>query len=232
MYHIGYIALSDHETKEYFNTLESSQNQLHRIESAEKIVLSNLNFDILVLQDDNNEHVGKIWEFIFTYRQKTKALIWIISKEMDKVTRNTYLRLGADTLYGRESSPEEMLLSIENQYKRQQLAENTHTQQKDRVAPPEKAAVRLNSRNLSVIIDDEEISLTKLEFQVMEFLYENAREAVSYEEIYRRLWNDSSTNRKYRVSNLIFHLRTKFEKARGGDQLIKTVHTKGYMLNI
>ena len=52
------------------------------------------------------------------------------------------------------------------------------------------------------------------------------------EELYKNVWKDTANERKYRVANVIFHLRKKIEQDVNKPQYIKTIRSKGYMLTV
>ena len=56
--------------------------------------------------------------------------------------------------------------------------------------------------------------------------------AIKYEELYKNVWKDTANERKYRVANVIFHLRKKIEQDVNKPQYIKTIRSKGYMLTV
>lgn len=86
--------------------------------------------------------------------------------------------------------------------------------------------------NFSIVLQGKEISLTKLEFRTIEFLQSQQGVAVSYEEIYKNVWDEDGQGKQYRVSNLIFHLRQKIEEDTARPEYIKTIRSKGYMLKV
>ena len=94
--------------------------------------------------------------------------------------------------------------------------------------------IELIPNNVSVRLypNEDEISLTRLEYQLMNLLYENPSKGITYEEIYEEVWQTPYKDNKYRVANLVFHLREKLEKAGGKPSIIRTVRSRGYMLDI
>ncbi|MFD1902002.1 winged helix-turn-helix domain-containing protein [Enterococcus termitis] len=131
-----------------------------------------------------------------------------------KTNKLVYLQLGADGVLNEESEQEVSLLQLTNLLKRIKaddiptIEENTTEQRTNTEIP-----IQLIATNLSVLLKGKvEVALTKLEFEVISYLAEHSGKAITYEEIYRKIWNgefgDTETgNKQYRVSNLIFHLR-------------------------
>lgn len=75
-------------------------------------------------------------------------------------------------------------------------------------------------------------SFNKIEFFTIEYLYKHAGQTITYEELYKNVWKDTANERKYRVANVIFHLRKKIEQDVNKPQYIKTIRSKGYMLTV
>ncbi|MDN3193933.1 winged helix-turn-helix domain-containing protein, partial [Enterococcus faecalis] len=65
-----------------------------------------------------------------------------------------------------------------------------------------------------------------------EKLFKHAGQTITYEELYKNVWKDTANERKYRVANVIFHLRKKIEQDVNKPQYIKTIRSKGYMLTV
>lgn len=225
MYKIGYVALSTAATeKDYMKTLNVTYKNIYTIEQKDVMTKKSQELDAVVIQDDDNQYVGNICEMIIHLRKSSDALVWIVSEHLTKANRHVYSRLGADGIAGNECEPDEFAQLITNALNRQMtlLPREAHLN--------ESADLKIVPSNFSVMIDGKEIDLTRLEYLIVEYLYQNIGRAVSYEKIYQNVWKDDVAIRKYRVSNLIFHLRKKIEKNEDTPRYIKTVRSKGYML--
>lgn len=145
-----------------------------------------------------------------------------------------YLRLGCDFVFNSEEhKPEEVQLVVHNAMTRLKK-EQILTPQKNKAT---NEPLCLIPNNFSVVVDGKkEVRLTKLEYTTLYFLSQKPNIAFSYEEIYEELYSDREnevdTTKKYRVSNIIFHLRKKIEEMTSSSKYIKTVRSKGYMLDI
>nr|WP_277989067.1 MULTISPECIES: helix-turn-helix domain-containing protein [Enterococcus] len=84
-----------------------------------------------------------------------------------------------------------------------------------------------------MIDGDVEVSLTKLEFKLLDVLSQKPKMTFSYDEIEKQVYGSDSKTRQYRITNLIYHLRRKLERTTGQNKVyIKTVRSRGYMLDI
>ncbi|OJG85798.1 hypothetical protein RV15_GL002477 [Enterococcus silesiacus] len=198
--------------------------------SKEKIAEAMETYDGVIIKERDSQNIGVICELIILLKKKCDTFIWVISERTNKMNHIVYLQLGVDGIFDNESDSEEWKLIMLNAFNRySQLCSKTEEQ------PNKKTAffdLQLRPANFSVLLDGEEINLTKLEFKTIEFLQTQKGVAVSYEEIYKNVWKNEGSDKQYRVSNLIFHLRQKIEKDAAHPKYIKTVRSKGYKLTV
>ncbi|CAJ1203689.1 response regulator transcription factor [Companilactobacillus nantensis] len=90
----------------------------------------------------------------------------------------------------------------------------------------------LNTDVKGLIIDGREISLTKKEYELLEFLIRNKGIVVSREQIFDNVWGINSNSQMRMVDIQISHLRDKIEQDTKNPQIIKTVHGFGYILEV
>lgn len=91
---------------------------------------------------------------------------------------------------------------------------------------------QLNTDVKGLVIDGQEISLTKKEYELLEFLIRNKGIVVSREQIFDNVWGINSNSQMRMVDIQISHLRDKIEQDTKNPQLIKTVHGFGYILEV
>ncbi|MDO4459151.1 MAG: response regulator transcription factor [Clostridia bacterium] len=91
--------------------------------------------------------------------------------------------------------------------------------------------LNLNLMERKLYRHNEEISLTALEFRLINLLIANRGKAVSKKEIFEKVWNDSTLNEKI-VDVNIRRLRNKIEEDPSCPVYIKTVWGKGYKWEI
>lgn len=75
----------------------------------------------------------------------------------------------------------------------------------------------------SVYMDDQEIELTRMEFDVLCFLASNPNIAFTREQIYEAVSKDDYSGGAYVIRDIIYRLRTKLKIAN-----IQTLHGYGY----
>jgi len=126
---------------------------------------------------------------------------------------------GADDYITKPFSIKELLARIEVVLRR--------TSNKER-----ETSFQLNTDVKSLVIDDREISLTKKEYELLEFLIRNKGIVVSREQIFDNVWGINSNSQMRMVDIQISHLRDKIEQDTKNPQIIKTVHGFGYILEV
>lgn len=206
--------------------------QRHKIiEVTEELELVETLQAIIILEG-NISNLSMICELISKIKKRSTCYIWIMTATEKSVGKLVYLQLGADEVFDLSREPKEISFIMENSLlrinqphaKANLVTENYH----------EEELLKLIPTNVSVMMEgNKEIVLTKLEFQLLELLCRNQGLAVSYETIYQKLWKtDTAENKQYRIANVVYHLRRKIEKNVKKPIFIKTVRSRGYMLNI
>ncbi|EOL49000.1 hypothetical protein I580_01149 [Enterococcus caccae ATCC BAA-1240] len=217
------------DEEKYIDLLKSTQLHVHPINKKE-VAETIGNYEGIIINEQHAHNIGMICELIILLKKKSDMFIWVISERMNKMNHIVYLQLGVDGILDNESDLEESKLLIINAFNRYN---QTHPD-REKIANNYDGNIDFQLRpcNFSVLLNGEEISLTKLEFKTIEFLHTQQGVAVSYEEIYKNVWENDGADKQYRVSNLIFHLRQKIEADAAHPKYIKTVRSKGYKLTV
>ncbi len=142
--------------------------------------------------------------------------------------------MGADGTFSHENEPEEVTLTISNllnRQKKQQIEKKQRTEDQD-ISENAIESIRhfkLLPNNLSVQIGDEktEVSLTRLEFKLYHFFMSISLRDFRIKRFMNIFGKMLIKALKYRVANLIFHLREKLELKNVSSGIIKTGALKG-----
>lgn len=220
MYKIGIIRNQNSEFPEYIDALEKQNFRIEFL-SMNDLEPNGASIDIYVVEEMGSL---KTCEIILKLRKETTKLIWLLSAETSKVNNLVYLQLGVDGIANILNEKEELALQFSNL-----LSRGIYTPV-ETVSKEEQPSLDLIPSKLSVMKNGEkEISLTPLEFKILNLLFTNRGETVSYKDIYVNIWGTEKKNQLYRVNNLIFNLRKKLEGS--SDELyIRTIRSKGYLL--
>lgn len=87
--------------------------------------------------------------------------------------------------------------------------------------------LQLNSASRTVYVDDHEVLLTRMEFDVLHFLASNPNIAFTREQIYEAVSKDNYSGGAYIIRDIIYRLRTKLEITN-----IRTLHGYGYKFSM
>ncbi|MGC6768508.1 winged helix-turn-helix domain-containing protein [Enterococcus sp. LJL51] len=187
--------------------------------------------DIVLVEGNHIDNIGQICQQIIEIKQNLNVLLWVISSEkIDNTFRLLYLRLGAIGVIDSEDYFNEFYLISKNfsEYNAKKTFSNNEVE--DTIQKTNNR-LRLFPENRSIILETgEEIELTRMEYNVICFLYDRSEEVVTYEEIYKHIWSEEASMQKYRVSYVIFRLRKKLEKNTRNRKYIETVRSLGYKL--
>lgn len=139
-------------------------------------------------------------------------------QEADKVMG---LGLGADDYVTKPFSISELLARVRALIRRANAAVSRPTVYRF-------GDVEIDFQHQTAEVDDEPISLSNLEFEVLRYLIDHRGEPVDREDLLRDVWGyaDSSTTRA--VDNLVARLRKKLEEQPNEPRHILTVHGVGY----
>ncbi|MCH4008801.1 response regulator transcription factor [Companilactobacillus sp.] len=127
---------------------------------------------------------------------------------------------GADDYVTKPFSVKELLARIEVVLRRTNKDDST------------KHEFKLNKALKSLKMDGRDISLTRKEYELLEFLIQNRGIVVSRDQIFDNVWGINSNSQIRMVDIQISHLRDKIEKETKDPQIIKTVHGFGYILEV
>ncbi|MGX7151279.1 winged helix-turn-helix domain-containing protein, partial [Enterococcus ureasiticus] len=236
MYKLGILKeerQQDAHVNEFSNSSAFTPSFFTCINKNEEI-LSNMN--AILIEEGENSGFESICESILELRKWFEGVVWVFSTKISDFHQMIYFQLGADGISDVAENKGLFLLQLENLLKH--TGNGTEVIKETQERPEKRSDFELNEGSLSLILKDGfEISLTKLEFFVLRELFNRSGETLSYEELYQKIWTEKkngtdATFRQYRVTNLIFHLRKKFEAAPGSPEYIKTIRSKGYKLDI
>ena len=146
------------------------------------------------------------------------------TQEMDKVSG---LMMGADDYVTKPFSPSELVARIDSLSRRVELIKGTSVpakQQEEIVL----GNFVLNTRRRTLAKKGQDIELTQVEFQIMEYFFTNPNSALDRTDILRRVWGDSYVGEEKIVDVNIRRLRMKIEDEPSQPQYLQTVWGRGY----
>lgn len=235
MFTIGILNISGKLSQEYITELQGEGYHVIFVDPAQYLNDVCQKVDGLILFDEHQESVGAVCNMILTIKKESPVLMWTVSRGVSPVNRLVYLRLGVLGNIELQCEPEELCLIIQNSLNSRlhsTLVDKRAVEVHSAASEQETQKLSLNSVNQSVWLGDKEVSLTRLEFQILNLLYQNSGQAITYQEIHATIWEDKDeqTFSKSRIANIILLLRRKIESDIKEQKYIRTVRSKGYML--
>lgn len=233
MFNIAIVNNDNRNESVYITTLKEKGCMLQQMDLKE-LTEEVSKIDAVLIPEGTAENIGQTCELIIKVRNITNCFIWVLSEETTKMNRIIHLQLGADGTFTNETDLEEFALYIMKTLERRSSitkSQGLNGLGKQSTEKKKSFDIRLIPTNYSVKIDGkDEISLTKLEYRTLELLIDRKGEAVTYEELYENAWGQEEGDKKYRVANLVFHLRKKLDDDSFKSKYIRTVRSRGYML--
>lgn len=231
MFHLNCISLTDEPLmKKYIDRLTQLGYCITTSDSFQGIKTSKT-LDGVIIFEENLNNIGEVCKYMINLKKESDALLWIVVPEQEHSAKLIYLQMGTDAAFSYESDLEENVLTMANALKRYKNISEYKKEYQPII--DENSPLKLNSKNLSAVIDGSiEIPLTRIEYKIMELLLKNPNVAISYQDIYKEIWAEESDQSKFRVSNVIFHLRKKLDEDPVEPRFIKTIRSKGYLVTI
>lgn len=141
-------------------------------------------------------------------------------EEYDKVSG---LEIGADDYLTKPFSPRELIARINAILRRINTNESTSNQL-------EIGDIKINTENHNVTFLDEELELTRKEYELLIYLVKHQGNTLSREQLLNAVWNFDFVGDTRMVDVHIGHLREKIEKDTKNPKYIKTIRGFGYKM--
>ena len=190
-------------------------------------LLENEHFDLVLLDVMMPKMDGK--ETLKEIRNKFNLPVIMVTAKTTEMDKIEGLTLGADDYVTKPIKPLELLARVKAQLRRFTVLNPNNANQED----PEEITVRnlyLNRTTHTVIVDNDSIKLTKIEFDILYLLARNTGKVYSTEDIYENVWKEKSFDANNNVMVHIRRLRSKLKEEEREDKIITTVWGVGYKI--
>lgn len=153
--------------------------------------------------------------------RKTSSLpVVITTAKVEEIDRLLGLEIGADDYICKPYSPREVIARVKAVLRRAQLT-----------LAPEEDYLQLNKDTLEARLKQQVISLTSIEFRLLETLANNKHKVVSREQLLKNAYDDHRVVSDRTMDSHITKLRKKLSSIYDGDP-IQSVYGVGYRLQI
>lgn len=150
------------------------------------------------------------------------------STDLDKILG---LGTGADDYVVKPFNPLELTARVKSQLRRYtQLNPNSNVHETASKNEISIKGLTINKDNHKVVVYDEEVKLTPIEFDILYLLASNPGKVFSTDEIFERVWNEKVYEANNTVMVHIRRLRGKMKEDERQDKIITTVWGVGYKI--
>lgn len=208
--------------QEYFSTEKLTSESVYDGKSGlEKI--RNGNFDLTILDVMLPEMNGL--DVLKEIRKFSRIPVIMLTAKGDEIDRVLGLELGADDYIPKPFSPRELVARIKAVFRRLDISSTKNIE----AFKLELNGVILDSSIKEVFKDNQNISLTEVEFSLLEQLMRSAGEVVERQELAIKVLGRKLSYDDRSLDVHMSNLRKKLGKNNGGNDLIKTIRGIGYL---
>lgn len=208
--------------QEYFTAEELFSEAVHDgLSGLNKI--KNESFDLVILDIMLPEMNGI--DLLKEVRKTSKIPVIMLTAKGDEIDRILGLELGADDYMPKPFSPRELVARIRAVFRRLEITAN---KSKDNYKI-ELNGVILDSSTKSVTKDGQNLSLTEVEFSLLEQLMRSAGNVVERQDLALKVLGRRLTYDDRSLDVHMSNLRKKLGNSQGGNDLIKTIRGIGYL---
>ena len=163
---------------------------------------------------------------IMTLRQSYDFPVIVLSAKSEDMDKITGLNMGADDYITKPFNPLEMIARVKSQLRRyMQLGATAETG-----TVIEVGGLSIDLEAKTVTLEGEPVKVTPIEYRILELFLTNLNRVFSIDEIYERVWNETSFQSENTVAVHIRRIREKIEIDPKNPRYIKVVWGIGYKI--
>ena len=190
-------------------------------------LLNDNHFDLVLLDVMMPKMDGK--ETLKKIREKFNIPVIMVTAKTSEKDKVEGLTLGADDYVTKPIKPLELLARVKAQLRRFTVLNPNKVE----LDEPDEIRIRnlyINKVTHDVKVDDEQIKLTKIEFDILFLLAKNPNKVFSTEEIFENVWKEKNFDATNNVMVHIRRLRNKLKEEQREEKIITTVWGVGYKI--
>lgn len=190
-------------------------------------LLDENHFDLVLLDVMMPKMDGK--ETLKRIREKFNVPVIMVTAKTSEKDKVEGLTLGADDYVTKPIKPLELIARVKAQLRRFTVLNPNKVETEE----PNEISIRnlyVNKVTHEVKVDDEQIKLTKIEFDILYLLAKNPNKVFSTEEIFENVWKEKNFDATNNVMVHIRRLRNKLKEETREEKIITTVWGVGYKI--
>ena len=161
-------------------------------------------------------------EFISKIREMSMIPIIVISAKVDIENKIQVLKMGADDYITKPFNQQEVLARVEVQLRKAGVHSSQTVEKVWR-------GLKVNSESRTVSLENNELRLTKAEFDILSLFISHPERAFSKRKIYEEIWTGPYLGDDNTISVHVSNLRKKIAEVTD-EEYIKTIWGVGFML--
>lgn len=166
-------------------------------------------------------------------RETSNIPIIFLSAKAEDTDRVLGLKMGADDYVNKPFNPIELLARVDatlRRYARLGGLEGQAISEEKSESQYQNGGLVLDTVQKQARIDGRELTLTAIEYKILQLLITHLDQVFSSEQIYEKVWKESAFQASKTVSVHIRHLREKIEINPKEPQYIKVIYGLGYKM--
>ena len=160
-------------------------------------------------------------------RESRNIPVILLSAKSEDADKILGLTAGADDYVTKPFNPSELMARVKSQLRRYTTLGSMVKQNGEIVID----GLSINTENMTVKVDGEDIRLTPIEYKILELLAKNRKKVFSAEEIYKNVWNEENVVGDNTIAVHIRHIREKIEINPKEPKYLKVVWGIGYKID-
>jgi len=159
-------------------------------------------------------------------RQHSNVPVILLTAKGEDTDKVLGLNVGADDYITKPFNPVELQARVKSHLRRYMQLGGGQPQHDTYTL----GGIFMDDKAKEVTLDQDLVSLTRIEYDILKFFLQHPGQAFSPAEIYRHVWNDSPMGNERTVAVHIRHLREKLEYDPANPRYLKAVWGRGYKL--
>ncbi len=199
-----------------------AKNGVEALNCLEKEKYDLVLLDVMMPKMDGKETLKRI-------REKYNIPVIMVTARTSEKDKIEGLTLGADDYVTKPIKALELIARVKAQLRRYTVLNPNHVDEEE----PDEITIRnlyINKVTHEVKVDDEQIKLTKIEFDILYLFAKNPNKVFSTDEIFENVWKEKNFDATNNVMVHIRRLRNKLKEETREEKIITTVWGVGYKI--